>query len=111
MVSDQDTFDPESGQAITLMTLHSAKGLEFKNVFLVGMEEGLLPHANSMIDPAQLEEERRLCYVGITRARDRLFMLLARQRTIYGSVSMATPSRFIAELGNEHVAFFEDSAG
>ncbi|MBI2051016.1 MAG: UvrD-helicase domain-containing protein [Parcubacteria group bacterium] len=108
LVSDQDTFDPESGQAITLMTLHSAKGLEFKNVFLVGMEEGLLPHANSMIDPQQLEEERRLCYVGITRAKDRLFMLLARSRTIYGSVSITTPSRFIAELGDEHVEFFED---
>ncbi|MBI1961600.1 MAG: ATP-binding domain-containing protein, partial [Parcubacteria group bacterium] len=111
LVSDQDTFDPESGQAITLMTLHSAKGLEFKNVFLVGLEEGLLPHANSMIEPAQLEEERRLCYVGITRAQDRLFMLLARSRTIYGSVSITTPSRFIAELGDEHVAFFEDGAG
>lgn len=110
LVSDQDTFDPGSGQAITLMTLHSAKGLEFKNVFMVGMEEGLLPHANSMIEPAQLEEERRLCYVGITRAQDRLFMLLARSRTIYGSVSMTTPSRFIAELGDEHVAFFEDNA-
>ena len=108
LVSDQDTFDPESGQAITLMTLHSAKGLEFKNVFLVGMEEGLLPHANSIVDPQQLEEERRLCYVGITRARDRLFMLFARQRTIYGSVSITTPSRFIAELGDEHVAFHED---
>lgn len=108
LVSDQDTFDPESGQAITLMTLHAAKGLEFKNVFMVGMEEGLLPHANSIIEPAQLEEERRLCYVGITRARDRLFMLIARQRTIYGSVSITTPSRFIAELGDEHVAFFED---
>ncbi|MDP3995497.1 MAG: UvrD-helicase domain-containing protein [bacterium] len=109
LVSDQDTFDPESGQAITLMTLHAAKGLEFKNVFMVGMEEGLLPHANSIMDPQQLEEERRLCYVGITRARDRLFMLLARQRTIYGSVSITTPSRFIAELGNEYVEFLEDT--
>jgi len=72
------------------------------------MEEGLLPHANSIIDPQQLEEERRLCYVGITRARDRLFMLFARQRTIYGSVSITTPSRFIAELGDEHVEFHED---
>ncbi|OJI06789.1 hypothetical protein BK004_02355 [bacterium CG10_46_32] len=108
LVSDQDTFDPTKGDALTLMTLHSAKGLEFNTVFLVGMEEGLLPHANSIIDPQQLEEERRLCYVGITRARDRLFMLFARQRTIYGSVSITTPSRFIAELGDEHVEFHED---
>ena len=96
---------------IILSTIHQAKGLEWKAVFILSLTDGRFPHVKASQNQEGLEEERRLCYVGITRARDRLFMLLARQRTIYGSVSMATPSRFIAELGNEHVAFFEDSAG
>lgn len=108
LVSDQDTYDTSKGEALTLMTLHAAKGLEFNTVFMVGMEEGLLPHSNSLVEPAQLEEERRLCYVGVTRARDRLFLTLTRQRTIYGSVNIATPSRFLAELGEGKVEFHED---
>ncbi len=108
LVSDQDTYDPSKGEALTLMTLHAAKGLEFNTVFMVGMEEGLLPHSNSLIEPAELEEERRLCYVGVTRARDRLFLTLTRQRTIYGSVAIATPSRFISEFGEERITFHSD---
>ncbi len=107
LVSDQDTYDPSKGEAITLMTLHSAKGLEFKNVFMVGLEEGLLPHSNSLTDPSQIEEERRLCYVGVTRAKDRLFMTLTRSRTIYGSSMTSTPSRFIVEFGSDNVSFHE----
>ena len=107
LVSDQDSYDPSKGQAITLMTLHSAKGLEFKNVFMVGLEEGLLPHSNSLMDPLQIEEERRLCYVGVTRARDRLFMTLTERRTIYGSSAITTPSRFIVEFGSENVLFHD----
>jgi len=109
LVADIDTYDPRSGQALTLMTLHSAKGLEFDTVFLVGLEEGLLPHSNSLIDPEQLEEERRLCYVGITRARERLYIIHTAQRALHGSIVTNTPSRFLSELGNEYVEFFDDA--
>jgi len=108
LVSDQDSYNPDTGEALTLMTLHSAKGLEVNTVFIVGMEEGLLPHANSLLEPSELEEERRLCYVGITRAQDHLYFLLTRQRTIYGSVNITTPSRFLAELGEAGVEFYND---
>ena len=106
LVADVDNYNPEYGQALTLMTLHSAKGLEFETVFIVGLEEGLLPHSNSIIDPAELEEERRLCYVGITRAKKNLFFGYTRQRTLFGSVSGAMPSRFLSEMGDgvEHVS-------
>lgn len=108
LVADQDSYNPDTGQALTLMTFHSAKGLEFNTVFMVGMEEGLLPHANSLIEPAELEEERRLCYVGITRAQARLYFTLTRQRMIYGSLSTTTPSRFLAELGEEGVEYYSE---
>jgi DNA helicase-2/ATP-dependent DNA helicase PcrA len=108
LVSDVDRLQtgnplsagPEDGQreAITLITLHQAKGLEFDVVFMVGLEEGLLPHSRSMEDPVQLEEERRLCYVGMTRARKRLYMLHAFQRRFRGSLSPSMPSRFLMEL-------------
>lgn len=84
--------------AVTLMTLHSAKGLEFDVVFLVGMEEGLFPHINSMQEEGGLDEERRLCYVGITRARDILYITNAKRRLIYGKDSTNIPSRFINEI-------------
>jgi len=86
---------------VQLMTLHSAKGLEFPLVFMVGMEEGLFPHQRSTEDPAQLEEERRLCYVGITRARERLVMTHAESRRLHGTDLYPRPSRFIAELPSE----------
>ena len=108
LVADIDSFDPQDGEALTLMTLHSAKGLEFDTVFLVGLEEGLLPHSNSLIDPEQLEEERRLCYVGITRAMEKLYMIHTAQRALHGSINANIPSRFLSELGDEYVEFFEE---
>jgi DNA helicase-2/ATP-dependent DNA helicase PcrA len=83
---------------ITLITLHQAKGLEFDAVFIIGMEEGLLPHSRSLEDPAQLQEERRICYVGMTRARKRLYLLHAFQRSFRGSRMASEPSRFLAEI-------------
>ena len=86
------------GDEVTLMTLHSAKGLEFKVVFIVGMEEGIFPHSRSFESESELEEERRLCYVGLTRAKTKLYLLSARQRTIFGSTSLTVESRFIKEI-------------
>lgn len=102
---DLDTEKKQEEDAVTLMTLHSAKGLEFDTVFMVGMEEGLFPHSMSFGSPAELEEERRLCYVGITRAKKRLFLTLADNRQIYGSVGDRIPSRFISEIPMELVNF------
>lgn len=83
---------------VTLMTLHNAKGLEFNYVFMVGMEEGVFPHSRSLCDELELEEERRLCYVGITRAKKKLFMLHTGVRQLYGNVSANPPSRFLADI-------------
>ena len=80
------------------MTLHSAKGLEFKVVFIVGMEEGIFPHMRSFESESELEEERRLCYVGITRAKTKLYLLSARTRTLFGKTSGTIESRFIKEI-------------
>ena len=88
---------------VQLMTLHSAKGLEFKQVFLVGMEEGLFPSQQSTEDPGKLEEERRLCYVGITRAMERLYLSHAESRRLYGKENYPRPSRFIAEIPAEYI--------
>ncbi len=85
-------------EALTLMTLHAAKGLEFSIVFIVGMEEGLFPHSRSMLDQEELEEERRLCYVGITRAKEKLYLSYAKQRLVYGSYTSNERSRFIDEI-------------
>jgi len=85
------------------MTMHSAKGLEFPLVFLCGMEDGLFPHQRSVSDPNGLEEERRLCYVGITRAMETLFVTYAEQRRLHGMDSFAQPSRFISEIPPELV--------
>ena len=87
--------------AVTLMTLHAAKGLEFKRVFMVGMEEGLFPHSRSLMDPEQMEEERRLCYVGMTRAMDNLYLTYARRRLYFGSRSNNPVSRFLADIPEE----------
>lgn len=103
LVQDKQLADVENsnGQnAISMMSLHSAKGLEFPVVFLVGLEEGLLPHSRSVYDPDQLEEERRLCYVGITRAQEKLYLSYARKRWQYGSSSQTLPSRFISEINS-----------
>ena len=97
LVSDVDNLD-ETTEAVTLMTMHSAKGLEFKNVFLVGMEEGLFPSKRSIEEDGQTEEERRLCYVAITRAQKHLFLTNTKKRTLYGSTSFSIPSRFIEEI-------------
>jgi len=97
LVSDVDDL-PETADAPTLLTLHSAKGLEFGAVFMVGMEEGILPHSRSFDDPEQIEEERRLCYVGMTRARDRLYLLHAFRRSQYGGDSLNPPSRFLMDV-------------
>ncbi|MEM1176112.1 MAG: DNA helicase II [Pseudomonadota bacterium] len=88
---------------VQLMTMHSAKGLEFPLVFLVGMEDGLFPHQRSVADPQGLEEERRLCYVGITRAKQTLYVTHAEQRRLHGVENFSMPSRFIAEIPSEHV--------
>ena len=98
LVSDVDTYDPRG--TVTLMTLHSAKGLEFGLVFLVGMEEGLFPHSRAFNDPDQMEEERRLCYVGMTRAMDHLVLSNARYRRRYGTdmPDATVPSRFLEEV-------------
>lgn len=85
-------------ESITLMTVHSAKGLEFPIVFIAGMEEGIFPHSSAMFDPVELEEERRLCYVGITRAKDRLYLVFCRRRNIYGKAQLNSPSRFLFEI-------------
>ena len=89
--------------AVSLMTLHTAKGLEFDRVYLTGMEEGLFPHQRSFKEPAQLEEERRLCYVGITRARRKLTLSYARSRRMHGNDFYSLPSRFLREIPKQHV--------
>ena len=96
--SDLDKLDEEHQSKVSLMTLHSSKGLEFPVVFLVGLEQGLFPNHRSLEDPKSLEEERRLCYVGITRAEDRLFISYARERRLYGNRESASPSLFLGEL-------------
>lgn len=88
--------------AITLMTLHAAKGLEFSMVFMIGMEEGLFPHSRSLMDRSELEEERRLCYVGMTRAKEKLYLTYARRRLFFGQRTANTVSRFVLDLP-EHV--------
>jgi DNA helicase-2/ATP-dependent DNA helicase PcrA len=97
LVSDQDTL-AEEGQAPTLMTLHAAKGLEFPVVFIVGLDEGLLPHQRSFDDPESMHEERRLMYVGMTRAKDRLYLLRAFRRSIYGDSGPSEASRFLDDI-------------
>jgi DNA helicase-2/ATP-dependent DNA helicase PcrA len=95
--SDLDSLS-ESRDAVSLMTLHASKGLEFPIVFLVGLEQGLFPGYRSLQDPKALEEERRLCYVGITRTQERLYLSHARERRLYGSREPALPSQFLGEL-------------
>ena len=97
LVSDIDELD-EKADAVTLITLHQAKGLEFPAVFIVGLEEGILPHRKSFDDPEQMEEERRLCYVGITRAKKRLYLLRSYRRSLFGGSTSNPPSRFLRDI-------------
>jgi len=97
LVTDADTYD-ETADRVVLMTLHAAKGLEFRAVFLCGLEEGIFPHVRSLDDPRQLEEERRLAYVGITRSKERLHLTYARVRSLFGRSSANVPSRFLEEV-------------
>jgi DNA helicase-2/ATP-dependent DNA helicase PcrA len=100
LVSDLE--QGEAGQpSVTLMTLHAAKGLEFKAVFMIGMEERLFPHVRSLDDLDGMEEERRLCYVGMTRARERLYLLNARRRYLFGQEQCNPPSRFLKDIPAE----------
>jgi DNA helicase-2/ATP-dependent DNA helicase PcrA len=110
LVSDIDTWDPAQG-AVTLMTLHSAKGLEFPVVFITGLEEGIFPHAKSVNDEAELEEERRLCYVGMTRAKEKLFLTSTVRRKLYGTDTWNIPSRFLEEIPEEYMIKKELVAG
>jgi len=108
LVADTDEIDPEAGK-VTLMTLHSAKGLEFPVVFLTGMEEGVFPHSRSMDDPEELEEERRLCYVGITRAKQRLALSYALHRRSQG-YGVSEPSRFLREIPESQLTLLNGRA-
>lgn len=108
--SDLDNVE-ETEDVVTLMTLHSAKGLEFPVVFLIGMEEGIFPGYKSISEPTELEEERRLCYVGITRAKQQLFLTCSKQRTIFGSTSYNPVSRFIKEIPEELLEGYQDVFG
>ncbi|HCB93789.1 MAG TPA: DNA helicase PcrA [Selenomonas sp.] len=108
LVSDLDNSELEDDR-VTLMTLHAAKGLEFPTVFLVGMEEGIFPHSRTLMEPEELEEERRACYVGITRAQRKLFLTYAGMRSLYGHTSMNPPSRFLEEINEEHLEELESN--
>lgn len=102
LISDLDTGDT-GGDVVTLMTLHSAKGLEFPVVFMTGMEETIFPHSRALYDPKEMEEERRLCYVGMTRAREELCMFYASGRMLYGGTQHNPPSRFLSEIDAQYV--------
>ena len=108
LVSEQDEYDGEAS-TVSLMTLHNAKGLEFPIVFITGLEEGVFPHLRSLGNPDELEEERRLAYVGITRAKERLYLVYARQRSLSGHFGYNTPSKFLGEIPPEVVSDIGDS--
>lgn len=100
LISDIDSWD-QDGKAVTLMTLHAAKGLEFPVVFMIGMEETIFPHSRALYDQSEMEEERRLCYVGMTRAREELYLTYASSRMLYGGMQHNPPSRFLSEIDAE----------
>ena len=103
LVSDVSEQKDNTDDKVTLMTMHAVKGLEFDYVFVVGFEEGLFPHSNSLESNDELEEERRLCYVAITRAKKKLYIINARSRILFGKISNNIPSRFIEEIGNDYL--------
>ncbi len=100
LINDVDTYDQQA-DAVSMMTLHASKGLEFPVVFIVGLEEGIFPHSRSAFEEGQLEEERRLAYVGMTRAEERLFLTCSRQRTLYGATNLNPVSTFVGEIAEE----------
>lgn len=106
LVADTDNIN-QGSDAVHLMTLHSAKGLEFKVVFIVGLEEGILPHSRSMLDANEMEEERRLMYVGITRAKEKVYLLFTCERNIFGSTQINSPSRFLDDIPSHLVRNFQ----
>jgi DNA helicase-2/ATP-dependent DNA helicase PcrA len=110
LVSDVDNLD-ERVDAPTLLTLHAAKGLEFQAVFITGLEEGLFPHSRSMEDPEQMAEERRLFYVGVTRAKERLYLLRTFRRTLYGESEIREPSRFLTDVPTDLITGDESQPG
>ena len=110
LVSDLDSLN-DSNDAVTLMTLHAAKGLEFPVVFMAGLEESIFPHSRALFDQSEMEEERRLCYVGMTRAREELFMLYADSRILYGGIQHNPPSRFLSEVDGQFLAHTSPLAG
>ena len=102
LMTDVDNYD-QSADAVVLMTLHSAKGLEFPVVFIPGMEEGVFPGSQSIYSPDLVEEERRLCYVGITRAKEKLILSRCRSRMLYGSTTRSKGSRFVEEIPEQYL--------
>lgn len=110
LIQETDKLEQKK-KAVNLMTIHSAKGLEFPVVFIAGMEEGIFPHASSIFDPPELEEERRLCYVGITRAKQELHLLFCRKRMIFGTTQINSPSRFLFEIPEHLVEFSRAGSG
>jgi DNA helicase-2/ATP-dependent DNA helicase PcrA len=106
LVSDTDNID-QGIDSVHLMTLHSAKGLEFKVVFIAGLEEGILPHSRSMLSETEMEEERRLMYVGITRAKEKVYLLFVSERNIYGSTQINPPSRFLDDIPEHLINNFQ----
>ena len=109
LITDLDKLEEQS-ERVTLMTMHAAKGLEYPVVFIAGMEEGLFPHARTLMNDREVEEERRLCYVGITRAMSELFLLRARVRSLFGQVSMNPQSRFLEEIDERYIDRVEPMA-
>ncbi|MBI3627418.1 MAG: UvrD-helicase domain-containing protein [Candidatus Sungbacteria bacterium] len=103
LIQETDAID-RGTHAVHCLTLHAAKGLEFRVVFIIGVEEGIFPHGRAMLDPRELEEERRLCYVGITRAKEKLYILWARRRMLFGALQANPPSRFLRELPETAIA-------
>ena len=109
-MSNHDEMETKK-DLVNLMTLHCAKGLEFPVVFMAGMEDGIFPHSRSLIDFSQMEEERRLCYVGITRAKEKLYLIAARLRNLFGSTTVNPPSRFLSDIPPHLVEFINFNDG
>ena len=114
LIADIDSLDKEenkNAEKVVLMTMHGAKGLEYPVVFIIGMEENVFPHSRSMADDEEMEEERRLAYVGITRAEQKLYLTAARYRTLYGRASYNNPSRFIGEISEDITEELSENTG